>query len=152
LGALNAAVSPTKPKRERKPKTELEGRTFMDGAIYFFRRADYKKPTWFCWVKFPNGKGYVKAGTQTTDEHGAFSFANDLFNKTLDRVAGRQEINAKEAQAAIHEYVASLQSLKDEKLSISLRIHFQKRSAPFFKNKRLAEVSTATAAGGRSTH
>ena len=38
----------------RKPKTELESRTFKDGAIYLFRRADYKKPTWFCRVKVPN--------------------------------------------------------------------------------------------------
>ena len=127
----------------RKPKTELESRTFKDGAIYLFRRADYKKPTWFCRVKVPNGRGYVQASTRTTDEHQAFAFANDLFNKTLVRVAGGQEINAKKAQAAIYEYVASLEPTKDEKLSISLRIHFLKRSAPFFKNKRLAEINTA---------
>jgi hypothetical protein len=37
---------------------------------------------------------------KTTDEHQAFAFANDLFNKTPVRVAGGQEINAKKAQAA----------------------------------------------------
>ena len=140
---MSEAVQPLKQPRVRKPRTELESRSFRDGAIYLFRRADYKKPTWFCRVKVPNGKGYVQASTKTTDEHQAFAFANDLFNKTLVRVAGGQEINAKKAQAAIYEYVTSLEPMKDKKLSIALRIHFLKRSAPFFKNKRIAEINTA---------
>ena len=84
----------------RKQKSELESRAFKDGAIYLFRRADYKKPTWFCRVRVPNGKGYVQASTKPRTEHQAFAFANDLFNKTPVRVAGGQEINAKKAQAA----------------------------------------------------
>ena len=35
------AVENPKPKRERKAKTELGSRTFRDGAIYLFKRADY---------------------------------------------------------------------------------------------------------------
>ena len=46
-------------KKSRKPKTELESKVFKDGAIYLFKRADYKKPTWFCRVKVPGAKGYV---------------------------------------------------------------------------------------------
>lgn len=137
-------VEPVQALKQRKPKTELESRSFKDGAIYLFRRADYKKPTWFCRVKVPNGRGYVQASTKTTDEHQAFAFANDLFNKTLVRVAGGQEVNAKKAQAAVTEYVSHLEPQKDEQLSIALRIHFLKRAAPFFKNKRLKEVTTAT--------
>ena len=140
---MDAAVPPPKATPPRKAKTELESRSFRDGAIYLFKRADYIKPTWFCRVKVPNGRGYVQASTKTTDEHQAYSFANDLFNRTLIRVAGGQEINAKKAQAAIYEYVALLEPQKDEKLSVALRIHFLKRAAPFFKNKRLAEVNTA---------
>jgi hypothetical protein len=56
---MDDSVSILKPKRVRKAKTELESRSFKDGAIYLFRRADYKKPTWFCRVKVPNAKGYV---------------------------------------------------------------------------------------------
>jgi len=51
----------------------------------------------------PSGRGYVSASTKTTDEHETFSFANDLFNKTLARVAGGQEINVKKAHAANYE-------------------------------------------------
>jgi hypothetical protein len=140
---MDEVVQPLKQPRIRKPKTELESRSSKDGAIYLFKRAEYKKPTWFCRVKVPNGKGYVQASTTTTDEHEAFSFANDLFHKTLIRVAGGQEINAKKAQAAIYEYVTYLEPMKEEKLSVALRIHFLKRSAPFFKNKRLVEINTA---------
>ena len=39
------------------------------------------------------------------------------------------------AQAAIYEYVASLEPVKDEKLSIALRIHFLKRSEPLFQKQ-----------------
>ena len=80
---MNEAAESPKPKRDRKAKTELESRSFRDGAIYIFKRADYVKPTWFCRVKVPNAKGYVSCSTKTTDEHQAFAFANDLFNKTL---------------------------------------------------------------------
>jgi len=57
---MSEAVHP--PIREQK--SELESRAFKDGAIYLFRRADYKKPTWFCRVRVPNGKGYVQASTK----------------------------------------------------------------------------------------
>ena len=59
---MNVAVENPKPKRERKAKTELESRSFRDGAIYLFKRADYVKPTWFCRVKVPNAKHHVLNG------------------------------------------------------------------------------------------
>ncbi|WP_395660940.1 hypothetical protein [Aestuariivirga sp.] len=51
----------------------------------------------------PKGKGYESSSTKTTDDHETFSFANDLFNKTLARVAGRQEINTETTHATIYE-------------------------------------------------
>jgi hypothetical protein len=39
---MDNPVSILKPKRVRKDKTELDSRSFKDGAIYLFRRADYK--------------------------------------------------------------------------------------------------------------
>ena len=79
-------------KRGRQP---LESRTFMDGAIYLFRRADYKKPTWFCRVKVPKRTGYISCSTKTTDEHKAFSFAEDLYNKTLAQVLSGRDFSSK---------------------------------------------------------
>jgi hypothetical protein len=80
-------------ERGRKPNEALDNRSFMDGAIYLFRRADYKKPTWFCRVKVPKRTGYISCSTKTTDEHKAFSFAEDLYNKTLAQVLRRVNSN-----------------------------------------------------------
>ena len=66
---------PAKIDRRRQPrdqKTELDSRTFRNGAISLFRRADYKKLTWFCRVKVPGAKGCLSCSTKTTDEHEAF--------------------------------------------------------------------------------
>lgn len=60
-----------------------ESRTFRDGLIYIYQRADFKKPTWLCRVKIPNGPGYVNRSTGTGDEHKAFKFADDLYNQLL---------------------------------------------------------------------
>ena len=92
---MDAPISGLKPKNNRKEKQELDSRSFKDGAIYLFRRADYKKPTWFCRVKVPNAKGYVSCSTKTTDEHQAFAFANDLFHKTLVSVANGKDLRLK---------------------------------------------------------
>jgi len=40
-------------KRSRATAKILESKTFKDGAIYLYRRADYKKPTWFIRLKVP---------------------------------------------------------------------------------------------------
>ena len=100
---MSEAVENPKPKRQRKAKTELESRSFKDGAIYLFKRADYVKPTWFCRVKVPNAKGYVSYSTKTTDEHQAFAFANDLFCKTLVKAASGQEVNSEKTTYARHQ-------------------------------------------------
>ena len=95
-------------KRKRKPKEILENKVFRDGQIYLFRRADYKKPIWFCRVKVPGAKGYVSQSTKTTDEHEAYKFADNLYNQSLVRVIGGQELNGKRVSAAISEYVDTL--------------------------------------------
>jgi integrase len=88
---MDENLSDPSAKKPRKPKTELESKSFKDGAIYLFKRADYKKPTWFCRVKVPGAKGYVSQSTKTTDEHDAYRFANDIFHKALVAVANRRE-------------------------------------------------------------
>ena len=105
---MDEAVQNPKPKKERKAKVELDSRTFKDGAIYLFRRADYVKPTWFCRVKVPGAKGYVSCSTKTTDEHAAYKFADDLFHKSLVKVHNGQDLNSKPVVTALDEYVAHL--------------------------------------------
>ena len=130
-------------KKLRKPKNDLESRSFMDGAIYLFRRADYKKPTWFCRVKVPKKTGYLSCSTKTTDEHKAYAFAEDIYNKTLGQVLSGRDFSSKKVSQAIADYVKALQGLRTEKYSTKLRIMFLNRSLPFFGNRRIKEINTA---------
>jgi len=143
---MDDTVSDPKTKQLRKAKTELDSRTFKDGAIYLFRRADYKKPTWFCRVKVPNAKGYISASTKTTDEHAAYAFANDLFNKTMVRVASGQDLKSKKVVAAIKEYREALERLPKLTNTAKTRIQFLIYTTGFFANIRLKEVNAATLA------
>lgn len=130
-------------KGRRQPKSDLDSRTFMDGAIYLFRRADYKKPTWFCRIKVPKRTGYISCSTKTTDEHKAFSFAEDLYNKTLAQVIIGRDFSSKKVSQAIADYLKSLETTSNPKYSTTLRIMFLKRSEPFFGNLRIKEINTA---------
>jgi integrase len=137
-------LSETEAKKPRKPKTELESKSFKDGAIYLFKRADYKKPTWFCRVKVPGAKGYVSQSTKTTDEHAAYKFADDLFHKALVRVASGQEINSKKVSVAIKEFVAHIEVAEKNRATTVTRVQFLNRTVEFFGGMRLKEINTKT--------
>lgn len=129
---------------ERKPKQTLESRSFKDGAIYLFKRADYVKPTWFCRVKVPGAKGYVSCSTKTMDEHAAYKFADDLFHKSLVRVHSGQELNSKKVLAALKEYVEHIEANEADSLSRYIKLSFIRKWMGFFTNHRLKELNTAT--------
>ena len=76
------------PTRKRAPPQALDSKTFRDGAIYLYRRADYKRPTWFIRLKIPGAKGYVWKSSGTTDEHAAYGVAEQLYNQSLVKVLG----------------------------------------------------------------
>ncbi len=137
-------VETIKSNKIRAEKQPLDSRVFRDGQIYLFRRADYKKPTWFCRVKIPNAKGYVTVSTRTTDEHAAYKFADDLFHKTLVKVANGQEINSKRVDIAIKEFIASFSPHDLKRSSVSYRVKYLENLVPFFKNIRLKEINTVT--------
>jgi len=63
---VDVAETLPSPKRRAAQKV-LESKTFKDGAIYLYRRAEYKKPTWFIRLKIPGAKGYVWKSSRTTD-------------------------------------------------------------------------------------
>jgi integrase len=129
-------------KKQRKPKTELESKSFKDGAIYLFKRADYKKPTWFCRVKVPGAKGYVSQSTKTTDEHAAYKFADDLFHKALVAVASGQDLKSKKVAAAIDEFIAYLEQAEKGRSHLTLKTQFLKRTKSFFETSRVKEINT----------
>lgn len=140
--ALNQ--EPDSSKKTRKSKTELDSRSFRDGQFYLYRRADYKKPTWFCRVKVLGAKGYIAQSTKTTDEHAAYKFADDLFLKGLARVASGQEIASKRVSQAIKEYVNEASILGEPTFSKKLQLQFLLRAEQFFGTMSLKDITTST--------
>jgi integrase len=133
-------------KKPREEKNDLDSRSFRDGAIYLFRRGDYKKPTWFCRVKVPGAKGYLSCSTKTTDEHEAFKFADDLFLKSLGRVANGGDLKSKKVLAAIDEYKQHVAETQKHRSRIDDKIKLFERLKTFFASYRLKEITTATLA------
>jgi len=139
-------TKPPKIDRRRQPrdqKQDLESRSFRDGAIYLFRRGDYKKPTWFCRVKVPGAKGYLSCSTKTTDEHEAFKFADDLFLKSLGRVTAGQDLRSRRVNKAIDDYKDHLDETESHRPRIEDKKKFFERIKTFFAPYRLQEVTTA---------
>ena len=135
----------TAEKRPRKSKETLDSRTFRDGQIYLYRRQDYKKQIWFCRIKVPNTKGYVFKSTQTSDEHAAYKFADDLFNQSLVQVMNGEQLGSKRVSFAINEYITRLNnSTATQKYSTTLRIQFLERILPLFNKILIKDVKTAT--------
>ena len=134
---------------DRKPTTAkvnsgnnvLESRVFKEGAIYLFIRADYKKPTWMCRVKIPNRTGYLYRSTRTTNEHEAFSFAENLYLDELVKSRG-QPLNAgRRIGKAIDEYVERFETQRSI-LSIHYKLLLMERCRPFLEKKTFDQLDT----------
>jgi integrase len=126
---LNESASAAKSAKIAKkvPKGAVtEPKTFRDGLIYLYQRADFKKPTWLCRVKVPNGSGYVNRSTGTGGEHKAFKFADHLYNQLLVKSLTGEAPPAKNMGPAIQAYVERLEA-QPHKLSIHNTVLLLKR-------------------------
>ena len=124
---LKESASAAKPAKiaKKAPKGAVtESKTFRDGLIYLYQRADFKKPTWLCRVKVPNGSGYVNRSTGTGDEHKAFKFADDLYNQLLVKSLTGEAPPAKRMGPAIQAYIdrLSVQYLGENRSGIAFRV------------------------------
>jgi integrase len=128
------------PKKRAAPQV-LESKTFRDGAIYLYRRADYKKPTWFIRLKIPGAKGYVWKSSKSADEHVAYKVADDLFNQSLVKVLGGVNLSSKRIVTALEGYIRHLDSDKDRE-SVSHKILLARRLIPIFQKKTFGDLDT----------
>ncbi len=119
-----------------------DSRTFRDGLIYLYKRADYLKPTWLCRVKVPNGKGYVTRSTRSGDEHQAFKFADDLYNQLLVKSLTGGVVTSKRIGPVIHAYIKRLDPDR-ERESVHHKILLMQRVRPTLDRKTFDELSTA---------
>ena len=140
-GSSSAAIAAERTGSTAKGAV-TESKTFRDGLIYLYKRADFKKPTWLCRVKVPNGSGYVNRSTGTGDEHQAFKFADDLYNQLLVKSLTGQAPPSKLMGPAIQSYIDRLES-QPERLSVHYKVLLLKRIKPFLDRKSFDDVSTS---------
>jgi integrase len=126
----------------RATPTVLESKIFRDGAIYLYRRAEYKKPTWYIRLKIPGAKGYVWKSSGSTDEYVAYKVAEDLYNQSLVKVLSGAKLNSKRISDALNAYI-SQHERDQQRLSIHYKILFAKRLIPIFKSRTFDELDTA---------
>ena len=131
------------PAAKRAPQSHLEHKTFKDGAIYLYRRSDYKKPTWFIRVKVPGAKGYVFKSSGTTDEHTAYSVAEALYLKSLVRVVTGGNLNPKRISDALNEYIRRYEPDR-ARLSVRYKVQLASRLVPTFQGMTFDQFDTAS--------
>ena len=119
-----------------------ESRKFRDGAIYLYQRSDFKKRTWLCRVKHPNGNGYVTRSTKTGDEHQAYRFADNLYHELIAESYGKPRATGKKLGQVIDSYVKQLEPQAARK-SIHYKILLMKRVKPFLGGKMIDDLSTS---------
>ncbi len=120
----------------------IDSRTFREGSIYLYKRADYAKPTWLCRVKVPGGKGYANRSTGTGDEHQAFKFADDLYNRLLVNSLTGVAPPSKRIGPVVDAYIKRLEGDRDRK-SIQYKILLMNRVKPTLNHRTFDELSTA---------
>jgi integrase len=135
IGAAEAAPSSSKGMI-------IQSRSFRDGAIYLYQRSDYKKPTWLCRVKRPNGTGYVTRSTGTGDEHQAYRYADNLYHELIAEGYGKPRPTGKKFGPVIESYVKQLEP-QATRQSIHYKILLMRRVKPFLGNKSFDDISTS---------
>jgi integrase len=128
--------------RQRKTPTELESRTFRDGAIYLYRRTEYKKPTWYIRLKVPGIKGYIWKSSKTTDEHTAFSRAEQLYNENLVKSLSGVIVNNRRIVDSLKAYIAHI-GPEIGRTTIRTKVQIARRLIPVLKSKTFDELNTA---------
>ncbi|HEX7850404.1 MAG TPA: tyrosine-type recombinase/integrase [Sphingomonas sp.] len=120
----------------------IASRTFREGRIYLYQRSDFKKPTWLCRVKVPNGKGYVTRSSGTWDENEAFKFASNLYDQLLVKSLTGEAPPGKRIGPVIDAYVKRLEA-ESGRRSIHYKILLMKRVKPTLDRKTFEDLSTA---------
>ena len=140
---LSAVSAATSQNDESSPKGLIvDSKTFRDGLIYLYKRADYRKPTWLCRIKVPNGTGYVTRSTRTGDEHQAYKFASDLYDQLLVKSLTGEAPPGKRIGPVIEAYVKRLEPDR-AKRSIHYKILLMERVKPTLDRKTFDELSTS---------
>jgi len=120
-------------------------KTFKDGAIVLFIRADYKKPIWMCRIKLPGVQGFFWRSCSTVDEHEAYTFAEGFYHKMLVKSLGGEDLNARRISQALEVYAKRLEPYRARQ-SIHYKLLLVKRIVPLIGGKTFDQFDTALVA------
>jgi integrase len=137
--------SSASPDRKRAASKILESKTLKDGAIYLYRRSEYKKPIWFIRLKVPGLKGYIWKSSKTTDEYAAYKIAEDLYNEALGKLYAGVKLDAKRISVGIDAFVKHHED-RQTNTSIKYTISLAERLKPTLKQATFAELDTTLVA------
>jgi integrase len=92
--------------RTRSEKADLESRTFLDGAIYLYRRKNSTQGKWDIRLKLLGHKGYIIKSTGTANEHVAYKIAHELYLDCLAKLRAGRDPNSKRIASGLSAFVA----------------------------------------------
>jgi integrase len=97
--------------RARSEKADLENRTFLDGAIYLYRRKSSKRGLWDVRLKIAGHRGYVTRTTGMANEHEAYKVAHELYLDCLARQRMGRALDSKRIAVGLDDFVAEHEPL-----------------------------------------
>ena len=126
----------------RAPKADLDNRTFLDGAIYLYRRKTSKRGLWDIRLKLPGHKGYIIKGSGTANEHVAYKIAHELYLDCLAKLRAGRDLDSKRIAVGLEAFVAHHEPLPmtaDFKFVVSMASMLKN----FVSNTTFDDIDTA---------
>jgi integrase len=93
--------------RARAAKAELDNRTFLDGAIYLYRRKNSKRGLWDIRLKVHGHKGYIIRSSGTANEHEAYNRAHELYLDCLAKQRAGRQLDSKRIASGLDDFLAA---------------------------------------------
>ena len=93
--------------RARADKADLDKRTFLDGAIYLYRRKNSKQGKWDIRLKVLGHKGYIIRSSGTANEHEAYNRAHELYLDCLARQRAGCQLDSKRIASGLEDFLAA---------------------------------------------
>ncbi len=91
----------------RAAKADLESRTFLDGAIYLYRRKNSTQGKWDIRLKVLGHKGYIIRSSGTANEHEAYNRAHELYLDCLVKQQAGRSLDAKRISLGLDDFLAA---------------------------------------------
>jgi integrase len=126
----------------RSKKQALESRTFLNGAIYLYKRKDSRQGCWDVRLKIYGHKGYIHRTSGTPDEHEAYSRAYAAY---LDLVAMQRAGRGLDTKRITTGLDAFIQHHEQKGIARNFRftVSMARQMRVFAQKRSFSEIDTA---------